>query len=101
MPEITTYLKKLKFDPKLENSLIAKYLNNQRLLVLVVLLVTIIGVFSYKNLPRVLNPKIKIPIVMVSTVLPGAGPKDIESLVTVPLEDALNLSLIHISEPTR
>src|SRR5258705_1669488 len=90
MPALTTYLKQLKFDPKLYNSIYAKYLLNTRLVLLVVILVVLIGIFSFVNLPRVLNPQIKIPIVIVSTVLPGASPKDVESLVTIPLEDSVS-----------
>jgi len=41
------------------------------------------------EIPRRLNPEVKIPIVTVSTVLPGATPEDIEQLVTIPLEEKL------------
>src|SRR3982074_1445180 len=87
--EETTYLKRLKFDPKLLNGRLAKYLSNPRLILLLIFTIVAMGVYSYVNLPRTLNPEIKIPIVVVSTVLPGAGPKDVESLVTIPLEDAI------------
>lgn len=90
MTELTTYLKRLSFDPKLKNGFFAKYLQNIRLVILLVLLVTILGVTSYSALPRVLNPQVKIPIVMVSTILPGASPKDVESLVTIPVEDSVD-----------
>ncbi|MBI3485392.1 efflux RND transporter permease subunit [Candidatus Daviesbacteria bacterium] len=89
MQKISTYLKQLKFDPKLANSLIAKYISNPRLVILLSLAIIILGVTSYISLPRNLNPEIKIPIVIVSTVLPGAGPKDVESLVTIPIEDSI------------
>jgi hydrophobic/amphiphilic exporter-1 (mainly G- bacteria), HAE1 family len=89
MPELTTYLKKLNFDPKLKDSLFAKYVQNTRLVLLIVILITAIGAVSYQNLPRVLNPQIDIPIVIVSTTLPGASPEDIEELVTVPVEDSV------------
>lgn len=90
MPELTTYLKKLKFDPKLNDSLFGKYVRNIRLVVLLVLLIFISGLASFLSLPRVLNPEINIAIVNVSTLLPGASPEDIESLVTIPIEDSLN-----------
>src|SRR3990170_2326349 len=90
MAEFTTYLKKLKFDPKLGDSLFAKYLRNTHLVILLVLLTCVLGVISYLNLPRVLNPEIKIPIVIVQTTLPGASPTDVESLVTIPLEDSVD-----------
>lgn len=80
----------LKFDPKLNNSLIARYLKNPRLVILVLLFVIILGVNAFMSLPRDLNPQIKIPIVIVSTILPGANPGDVESLVTVPIENSIN-----------
>lgn len=89
MTEITSYLKNLKFDPKLLSSTFGKYLQNVRLVILLVLLLVVVGVVSYTSLPRVLNPSIKIPIVSVSTSLPGASPQDVESLLTIPVEDSL------------
>lgn len=88
--ELTTYLKRLQFDPKLLHGYFAKYVQNTRLVVLIVVLLVLLGLASYLNLPRVLNPEIKIPIVIVSTALPGASPQDVESLVTVPIEDSVN-----------
>ncbi|MBI3342460.1 efflux RND transporter permease subunit, partial [Candidatus Curtissbacteria bacterium] len=84
------YLKRLKFDPKLSRSFFAKYLTNFRYVFLLILIIAVVGTFSYINLPRRLNPQIKIPIVSIATVLPGAGPSDVESLVTIPMEDALS-----------
>lgn len=83
------YLQQLKFDKNLTNSLFAKYLSNFRLVTLVLLAVIAFGVSAYLALPRKLNPTINIPLVIVSTVLPGGGPTDIESLVTVPIEDSV------------
>ena len=37
-----------------------------------------------------LPPQINIPIVIVSTLLPGASPQDVESLLTIPIEDSLD-----------
>lgn len=90
MKNATSYLKRLQFDQSLTRSIIAKYLANPRLVFLLIVAILILGVASFTNLPRRLNPEIKIPIVIVSTVLPGAGPQDMESLVTVPLENALD-----------
>lgn len=89
MDTTSTYLKKLKFDPKLLMGWVASYLVNLRFLTLIVLGIIAFGIQSYFALPRTLNPEIKIPIVIVSTILPGAGPTDIESLVSVPVEDAV------------
>lgn len=89
MDTTSTYLKKLKFDPKLLTGFIAKYLTNMRLVILIILMIAAFGIQSYMALPRRLNPEIKIPIVLISTVLPGANPTDIESLISVPVEDAV------------
>lgn len=89
MAKFESYLGQLKFDPKLWNSLHAKWITNVRLVILLILLVITVGLISVFTLPRRLNPEVKIPIVTVSAVLPGASPEDIESLVTQPLEDAL------------
>ncbi len=84
--EEKTYLGILKFDPKLLTSLPGKYLRNVRLMMLFLLTITILGVGSYISMPRTLYPEIEIPMIIVSTVLPGAGPADVESLVTIPIE---------------
>ena len=59
-----------------------------------VLLVTacifLFGLFSYATLPRESNPDIKIPVVMVTTPYAGVSPKDVETLVTIPLENELS-----------
>src|SRR3989344_7494991 len=78
---------RLKVSEKLRQSFVARYLANPRLLILITLLITLVGVFSFLNIPRVLNPSIDIAIVNVVTAMPGAGPEDVESLVTVPIED--------------
>jgi multidrug efflux pump len=90
MPKVVSYLQSLRFDQKLRSSLIAHYITNPRLVILVVLLIILIGIQSFLTLPQTLNPTINIPIVIVSTVLPGAGPSDVESLITVPIEDAVS-----------
>ncbi len=89
MDTASTYLNKLKFDPRLLIGWVAKYVTNMRLVLLIILLISAFGISSYLALPRRLNPEIKIPIVLVSTVLPGANPTDVESLLSVPIEDAV------------
>ncbi len=90
MAILTSYLRKLKFDPRLDNSLIARYLRNARLVILIIFMILVIGIISFLNIPRVLNPTINIAIVTVSSVLPGAGPNDVESLLTIPIEQAVS-----------
>ena len=87
--EQNSYLKRLKFDPNLLNTFRAKYLTNIRVVLLLVFLIVVAGISSFISLPRRLNPEVKIPIVSVVTILPGASPKDIEELITNPIEDAV------------
>ena len=89
MEKQNSYLSRLRFDKNLLNSFKAKYLTNIRIVILLVIIIVVAGISSFISLPRRLNPEVKIPIVSVSTVLPGAGPKDVEDLITNPLEDAV------------
>lgn len=89
MEKKASYLSQLRFDPKLATSFISKYLRNPRLVLLLLTLILAVGITSFLQIPRVLNPSINIPIVVVSDVLPGASPNDVEQLVTIPLEDAV------------
>lgn len=55
-----------------------------------VILLLVVGYISLKSLPVDLFPDVNFPIVTVSTVYPGAGPAEIETLVTKPVEDELS-----------
>ncbi|MGE4093271.1 MAG: efflux RND transporter permease subunit, partial [Candidatus Binatia bacterium] len=48
------------------------------------------GWFSYKSLTLDLFPKVEMPVVTVTTTLPGAGPEEMEAQVTKILEEAIN-----------
>ena len=87
--KLSDSLRQLRFEGKLSNSFIGKYLSNARLVILLLFLILTIGVSSDLTLPRTLNPEVKIPIILVSTIIPGANPTDVEELVTVPIEDAV------------
>jgi len=47
------------------------------------------GIFEYRKLPRDVFPDISFPQVVVVTQYAGAGPKDVEKLITQPLENAV------------
>lgn len=85
----TSYLDSISFDPALRNRWWAKYITNIRWVLLLILSVIVVGVSSFVSLPTRLNPEISIPIVTVVTTLPGAGPQDVETLITEPLEEEL------------
>lgn len=85
-----SYLDKLAFDKKLYGSFIYKFISNFRVVFLLILSIVIAGAVSYTSLPRELNPEVKIPIVTVTTILPGANPLDVEQLITNKLEKEIN-----------
>ena len=49
----------------------------------------VLGMRSRSEMNVDLNPKVDIPYVTVTTVYPGAGPEEVETLVSKPLEDAV------------
>lgn len=51
--------------------------------------VVLLGTKIYGELPREANPDVSIPVVTVMTPYIGVSPQDIESLVTIPLENEL------------
>ena len=56
---------------------------------MVMLIVIIFGAISYTRLPVDLFPQMEIPYAVVVTSYEGAGPSEVESLVTKPLEQTL------------
>jgi multidrug efflux pump len=57
--------------------------------VLLILAILVFGGMSYATLPREASPDVKIPVVLVSTPYIGVSPADMESLVTIPIENEL------------
>src|SRR3954469_15335124 len=55
-----------------------------------ILSLTVIGVFSFTRLGVDQYPKIDIPTVVVTTVQPGAAPAQIETEITDKIEEAVN-----------
>lgn len=51
--------------------------------------IAVLGIIAYNRLPAELNPRTDIPTLTVTTLYPGAGPQEIETLITRPLEDAV------------
>jgi len=54
------------------------------------LALAVMGLFSLNRLNISLTPNVNIPIITVKTIYPGAGPDQIETLVTKPIEDAIS-----------
>lgn len=83
------YLSRLSFNPRSFGKFSWGYFNNIRIVVLFMAILILGGIFSFISVPRNLMPEVEIPIIFVSTVLPGASSEDVESLLSIPIEDKL------------
>jgi HAE1 family hydrophobic/amphiphilic exporter-1 len=50
----------------------------------------VLGLQGYTRMPAELNPRVEFPFVSVFTVYPGAGPQEVETLISKPIEDAVS-----------
>lgn len=84
------YLEKLKFEPRLRKTWLNFFVTNFRVVVLLIILLSAWGIYSFLNLPRESDPEVKIPYAMVLTTFPGASPSDVEELVTKKIETEIS-----------
>ena len=61
-------------------------IDNRTSIYILTIFISIAGIFSYVKLPKEQFPDIVIPTIYVQTVYPGSSPKDIENLITKPIE---------------
>jgi len=64
-------------------------IKNPTFILCIMLGIIVVGVTAFKTLSVDLFPSINIPIVSVTTIYPGAGPSEIENLVSRPLEEQI------------
>lgn len=71
--------------------MIVNHLALSRQITVLALLVMLVigGGYAYQSLPREAEPDITIPYVFVTTMYEGVAPKDMETLITIPLERKL------------
>lgn len=84
------YIESLQFDPNLKKGLFYFFVKNIKVVFLLIMLVSIFGIYSFLSLPRESNPEVKIPMAVVSTIYPGVSPADIEELVTKKIETKIS-----------
>ena len=84
------YLEKLQYDPKLDDSWFAFFIDRKRFLFLLIIIIIIAGYLGLKALPLESNPEVSIGIGVVSVALPGASPEVMEDLVTKKLEKEIS-----------
>ena len=65
-------------------------LKNRITVVLLLIMLVILGVGAYNNLPKESYPEVEQSSVYVGTAYPGNSPSDIENLITRPIENELN-----------
>lgn len=80
------YLQRLTYKAQDYPGILKNYVTNMRLVALVLIFLIFGGTMAFINIPRTLSPEINIAIVVVTTVVPGATPEDMESLVTKVIE---------------
>ncbi len=69
---------------------LAKIATKRPVLTTTIILVFILfGVFAYISLNLDTFPEVKVPYVTITTIYPGAGPKEVENLITKPIEDEI------------
>jgi HAE1 family hydrophobic/amphiphilic exporter-1 len=56
----------------------------------IILIMLALGLFSMKKLGVELFPDVTFPVVAITTPYPGAGPAEVETLVSKPLEDEIS-----------
>ena len=60
------------------------------LMTMIILGAVVLGLVSLQDLAVDLLPEVEFPIVTVRTIYPGAGPQEIESLISEKIEDAVS-----------
>jgi multidrug efflux pump len=61
-------------------------INNRTATYVITIIITLYGLYTFQTLPKEQFPDIVVPTISVTTVYVGNSPKDIENLVTRPLE---------------
>ena len=72
------------------NIIIAWALHNRLIVLALTLVMFIAGAFTLQRMPVDVFPEFAPPQVVIQTEAPGMAPQDVESLITYPLESAIN-----------
>jgi len=64
-------------------------IRNRTTVFVLVVLICVVGVHSYLTLPREFTPEVPIPHILISTPYEGASPEEVETQVTVEIENEL------------
>ena len=64
-------------------------IDNRTVIYIIAIIITIMGVMKFNTMPKEQFPDIVVPTISITTVYVGNSPKDIENLVTRPIEKEL------------
>ncbi len=64
-------------------------IDNKTSIYVLAVFITLLGISSYRSIPKEQFPEIVIPTILVNTAYPGTSPIDMENLVTRPIEKQL------------
>ena len=65
-------------------------IRNSQFVVIILLILILLGVRSFLEMPRSEDPQVDFPIYIATVVYPGTSPEDMETLIVDPLEEAIN-----------
>jgi HAE1 family hydrophobic/amphiphilic exporter-1 len=66
------------------------FIKNYRFTYLILVGISIFGIFAILQMPKESAPEVDIPVIVVSTILPGAGSENVEELITKPIENQIS-----------
>ena len=85
------YMKKKSQDEVIKQFSLSNFsLKNRITVVLIFILLVVLGVGAYNNLPKESYPEVEQSTVFIGTPYPGNSPTDIENLITRPIEKEIN-----------
>lgn len=82
----SAYLDKLEFSPELRKTWLNFFVANFRVVILLIMLISGWGIFSFLQLPRESNPEVRIATAVITDTYLGVAPSDMEELVTKKIE---------------
>lgn len=76
------------------------FLKNRQFSYIVLIALVLFGAIGLASIPRESSPEVRVPVVVVSTVYPGASAVDVEELITNQIEMALEGTLTDVKQVT-
>ena len=73
----------------MKKGLINLSIENRQVTIFVVIMLIILGIYSYYVVPKQEYPDVSAPAAMITVVYPGASPEDMEKLVTSKIEEKI------------